>query len=77
MTFALPERPVWVALDRSEFELALLNLATNARDAMPEGGVFSLSLEIEGGNARLAVRDTGSGMTPEVVARMFEPFFTT
>lgn len=77
MTFALPERPAWVALDRSEFELALLNLATNARDAMPEGGVFSLSLEIEGGNARLAVRDTGSGMTPEVVARMFEPFFTT
>lgn len=73
----LPPCPLWIALDRSEFELALLNLATNARDAMPEGGVFAVALDGDGDEVRITVSDTGCGMTPEVIARLFEPFFTT
>jgi two-component system, NtrC family, sensor kinase len=82
-----------VALDPNELEAALLNLAVNARDAMPEGG----RLTIESSNAYLdddyiakegvdtpagqyvliAVSDTGSGMTMDVIEQAFEPFFTT
>jgi signal transduction histidine kinase len=79
-------------VDRSQFTQVLLNLAVNAREAMPDGGrlTFATSI-IEFGGAdgnrhprlrprryvRLAISDTGRGMTPEVKARIFEPFFTT
>lgn len=74
---ALPAQPMPVRLDREEFELALLNLATNARDAMPDGGHFRLAVDEVQGMVRIVMADSGCGMSTEVVARMFEPFFTT
>ncbi len=84
---------VWpVRADASEIENAVLNLAINARDAMPRGGALLIetancALEAgelggdgglpEGDYVRLTVSDTGIGMTPEVLQRAFEPFFTT
>lgn len=67
-----------VSIDPAMLENALLNLAINARDAMPGGGALTLSAERgASGVARLSVRDTGVGMTPEVQERALEPFFTT
>ncbi len=75
-----------VTVDISELELALINLAVNARDAMPGGG----SLRIHAGNAAagqapglegrfvvISMQDSGSGVTAQVMERVFEPFFTT
>jgi two-component system, cell cycle sensor histidine kinase and response regulator CckA len=78
--------------DPGQLEQVLVNLAVNARDAMPDGGVLSLCAENlvvrpgersvpervpAGRYVRLAVADTGCGMSPEVRDRVFEPFFTT
>jgi PAS domain S-box-containing protein len=86
------EPDLWtVMVDASQLENALLNLCINARDAMPEGGrltVETVNQALAAGAAReagvepgdyvrLSVSDTGSGMTPEVIARAFDPFFTT
>lgn len=74
-----------VEVDPTQLEVAVLNVAVNARDAMPEGGGIVIRTrdvpagEIEGlGRAvALSVTDTGTGITPEALARVFEPFFTT
>ena len=63
--------------DGTQLMQVLVNLATNARDAMPEGGDLTLEARDEGEWVRLSVTDTGVGMTPEVVSHIFEPFFTT
>ena len=76
---------LWPAeADPTQLELAVINLAINARDAMPEGGTLSIrtrngprSLDGETGLVTLEVADTGSGIAPDVLARVFEPFFTT
>jgi signal transduction histidine kinase/response regulator RpfG family c-di-GMP phosphodiesterase len=76
-------------VDPVQLESALLNLAVNARDAMPEGGVLRITTRyLEGAAAaardlepgewiEIEVADTGTGMPPEVLERVFEPFFTT
>jgi signal transduction histidine kinase/CheY-like chemotaxis protein len=73
----------FVVSDGNQLELALLNLAVNARDAMPEGGTLTITArhaedpERRLPHVELAVTDTGSGMTEEVRARAIEPFYTT
>lgn len=70
-----------VLADASSLETAFLNLAVNARDAMPRGGTLTIStsdLETDNGRAiRVSVRDTGAGIEPRFLPRIFEPFFST
>jgi len=75
-----------VAVDPGELELVILNLAVNARDAMPNGGMIEIradnvpaykSGDLEGEFVRLSIIDQGTGMSDEVRARVFEPFYTT
>jgi signal transduction histidine kinase len=87
-----PASELWLTFcDRNQLETVLLNLAINARDAMPGGGklvfgtrntevdeVSSRYLDLEPGQyVCMTVADTGSGMAPDVIARAFDPFFTT
>jgi two-component system NtrC family sensor kinase len=78
-----------VRVDKSELELALVNLAVNARDAMPDGGRIVIAVEnvqlrghelpegLSGEFVALSVADTGSGISPDLLTRVVEPFFTT
>ena len=78
---------VWpVKVDLAELELAIVNIAVNARDAMPNGGRFSLSVsnatvDQEMGDNRafvaISFSDTGTGIPPNLLSKMFDPFFTT
>jgi CheY-like chemotaxis protein len=75
-----------VRVDIAEFELALINLAVNARDAMPSGGRLTVTIRAEEGSntsslpsrhAVITVEDTGEGIPAENIGKLFEPFFTT
>jgi two-component system, cell cycle sensor histidine kinase and response regulator CckA len=66
-----------VTCDRGQIEQLLVNLAVNARDAMPNGGNLVIDTGRHGDFVRLRVSDSGKGMAPDVVERAFEPFFTT
>lgn len=83
-------RAVWpVKVDVSEFELALVNLTVNARDAMPNGGIITIVCEnihlvdgdtphpLVGDFVAISVADTGTGIAPDILANVFDPFFTT
>jgi CheY-like chemotaxis protein len=78
----------WCEVDQHQLENAVLNLAVNARDAMPDGGSLriearNVSLDPQASNAKagdfvaIAVVDTGTGMPPETISKVFDPFFTT
>ena len=85
LEFDLPSAVLPVTVDTSEFETALVNLVVNARDAMPGGGTITVSAHAQagdgesGGNLYVAVsvKDTGSGIAPDVLDKIFDPFFTT
>jgi two-component system NtrC family sensor kinase len=62
---------------QGDLEQLLLNLATNARDAMPAGGVLSIRTETLADNIAILIDDTGDGIPPEVMSHIHEPFFTT
>jgi PAS domain S-box-containing protein len=88
----LKEDAGWILADPNQIEAVLMNLATNARDAMPEGGVLSITTECvrtspasedvsvdmpAGSYVRLTVADSGAGMNAATLKCIFEPFFTT
>ena len=79
-------RDLWpIEVDLAELEMALLNIAVNARDAMPHGGVFSIDVRnapagnttLDAEHIAIALRDTGVGIPAELLAKVFDPFFTT
>lgn len=74
----LPPGPLTAEVNVRELEQALLNLANNAVDAMPEGGVLRLAIYDAGdGHVRIEVADTGIGISAEILPSIFDPFFTT
>jgi PAS domain S-box-containing protein len=85
-----PEIPHRIQADPSQFETAILNMVINARDAMPRGGVITITAAsasgvpavrghtaASGDFVAVSIADTGTGMSPDTLGRIFEPFFTT
>lgn len=87
LDFQLNPHPVPVLADATQIEMTVLNLAINARDAMPEGGTLTISTAVrtiagdhelpDGDYVEITVRDTGIGMDETTLRRAVEPFFTT
>jgi CheY-like chemotaxis protein len=87
LDFRLNPSPVPVLADATQIEMTVLNLAINARDAMPNGGTLEISTQVcaisadpelaDGDYVEIAVRDSGTGMDEATLRRAMEPFFTT
>ena len=87
LRFDLPDAAPLALVDANQFELALLNLVVNARDAMADGGILTIKVDTEeqygdgglpdGHYVRLSVSDTGHGMDAETLQKATEPFFST
>jgi len=77
VTKQLPGVPVMMVYDNQQIEQVLVNLITNAVQAMPDGGQLHVSLAQKGGMVSIAVQDTGTGIPAENINRIFDPFFTT
>jgi signal transduction histidine kinase/CheY-like chemotaxis protein len=87
--FDIPDEVISARVDPAQLELAILNLAVNARDAMPSGGTLTISVETElvsllstsglapGSYVRIKISDTGAGMDAATLAHAIDPFFTT
>ena len=81
--FALPGDLWPVEVDVSQFDVAVLNLAVNAKDAMPHGGLICITAANRPGAlggrdaVEIAIQDEGAGMSPDAIEKAFEPFFTT
>src|SRR5258706_9974786 len=74
----LPSRPAIVSGDPEQLKQVFWNIARNAMKSMPDGGTLGVSLaEVDGNRLRLSFTDTGCGMAPEQVERLFEPFTST
>ncbi len=71
------DEPVVIVGNATQIEQVVMNLAVNARDAMPDGGKLRIATAVDGDRAVLEVSDTGIGMTEEIRRQIFEPFFTT
>jgi len=86
---AIATTSILTKADLAELELAIVNIAVNARDAMPSGGTFTLSLSevmspvdaqgshLDGAFASIRFSDTGAGIPPNLLSKIFDPFFTT
>jgi signal transduction histidine kinase/ActR/RegA family two-component response regulator len=83
--YALSEEPTWARIDAGQLEMAVLNLAVNAKDAMPRGGKLTISTRVvepepgvrESRDVVIAVSDQGVGIAPQLLSKVFDPFFTT
>jgi signal transduction histidine kinase len=77
LTLELGQGALPVLLDRGQFELAVLDIASNARDAMPDGGELRVAARSADDAVEVTFSDTGHGMTQDEIARAFEPFYST
>jgi signal transduction histidine kinase len=80
VTVITPEAPLYASCDPSQLQQVIANLAVNAHDAMREGGLLTISLNVaprDDQSIEMTVRDTGAGIPPDVLPRIFEPLYTT
>jgi signal transduction histidine kinase len=77
LRFSIDPALISIFADETQIQQVLLNLAVNARDAMPHGGILEIEVKNYGGTVAITVRDTGCGMSAETLGRIREPYFTT